>query len=120
MFIAQQVALNATISQGAVAFGANDLWPSSDVSLRMARMHYIPEWAKEAGKKRTEITAELHVDKSNVSRWFKQGVIPDKDNLKPLAKFLGAPEPAALFVHPREYKILLEIRALSGNKDTAA
>ncbi len=82
-------------------------------------MHYIPEWAEQAGKAQAALVRETGVDKSNVSRWFK-GVIPEQKHLRAVAKAVGAPEPAALFVHPAEYKILQEIRALSQRSTPAA
>lgn len=85
----------------------------------MGRMHYIPEWAKQAGKAQAALVRETGVDKSNVSRWFR-GVIPDREHLIAVAEALGAPEPAALFVHPAEYKILQEIRALNQRANPAA
>jgi hypothetical protein len=118
--MAQQVASNATACQAHVAFGANDATAALWLTLRMARTHYIPEWAHGAGKKQADIVKELEADKAIVSRWFREGIIPSKKYLAPLAKFLGAPEPAALFVHPEEYKILVEIRALASRKAPAA
>jgi transcriptional regulator with XRE-family HTH domain len=85
----------------------------------MERMHYIPEWARQASKVQADLVRATGVDKSNVSRWFK-GVIPDRDHLIAVAKAVSAPEPAALFVHPAEYKILQEIRALNQRSTPAA
>jgi transcriptional regulator with XRE-family HTH domain len=85
----------------------------------MARMHYIPEWAKQAGKSQADLVRATDVDKSNVSRWFK-GVIPDGKHLIAVAEAVEAPEPAALFVHPAEYRILQEIRTLAQRAEPAA
>lgn len=117
--MAQQVARNATRCQDEVARGANDHVEPVWLTLRMGRTHYIPEWAKEAGKIQADIVKKLGVDKANVSRWF-DGVVPSNKYLAPLAELLGAPEPAALFVDPEEYKIILEIRALARRTSPAA
>lgn len=115
----EEVAPNATSCQASGACGANDLGDRPWHALRMARFHYIPEWAKEAGKKQTHLANAVGVDKSNVSRWYR-GVIPERPQLAAIAKTVGAPEPAALFVHPSEYKILQEIRSLREKMTPAA
>jgi len=119
LLITQHVARNATLCQDRVAFGANDLPGSPWQVLGMGKFHYIPEWAHQADKIQADIVEATGADKANVSRWW-DGVIPTNKYLELLAPVLGAPEPAALFVHPAEYKILVEIRALTVRSDTAA
>ena len=86
----------------------------------MERMHYIPEWAEQAGKTQADLVRATGADKSNVSRWFNSGVIPHQKHLSALAAAVNAPAPAALFVDPAEYKILQEVRALSRRAAPAA
>jgi transcriptional regulator with XRE-family HTH domain len=94
-----------------VDFCANDVPPPPGLALRMARpariheqeqphrFHYIVEWADHRRLKQADITRELGVDKSTVSRWFK-GALPSEMHLIALAGLFAADEPAALFRDP--------------------
>lgn len=64
------------------------------------RLHFLIEWAELRSLTQADISRELDVDKSSVSRWFA-GSVPTEKHLFPLAGLLGfEDEPAALFRHP--------------------
>lgn len=116
LLITQQVARNATICQDQVAFRLNDRPSAYGLWLRMAKprassrqKHHIPDWAREADKSQAQIGAKTGANKGTVSRWFA-GVIPSDKYIAPLAKFLNAPEPKALFHDPQEYRWLQSFR----------
>lgn len=66
------------------------------------RIHYIPEWATLRSMRQADIVkafpADMNVNKSTVSRWFK-GSLPEKRHLEGLGEIFGI-EPASLFRHP--------------------
>jgi transcriptional regulator with XRE-family HTH domain len=64
------------------------------------RRHFLPEWAVARGLSQADISRELEVEKSTVSRWFG-GVIPDDRNLDRLVGLLHI-EVLDLFRHPDE------------------
>lgn len=64
------------------------------------RLHFIEEWAKRRGfKKAAHLAAELDVDKSQVSRWYK-GQIPRDDMLDRIAAAFQLDDVRSLFRHP--------------------
>lgn len=72
------------------------------------RIHYIPEWAARRNLKQADIASELGVDKSSVSRWFKN-TLPEEAHLEALRGLLGAEQIGDLFRSPEEdwmYRLL--------------
>ena len=63
--------------------------------------HYIAEWAERRGLKQSDIVAEMNVDKSTVSRWFK-GHVPLEKHLIVLVDVLSLDGIPDLFRHPDE------------------
>lgn len=114
--VGADVAYNATICQDLVGPDANDLRPKLWLTSRamgqrktQRRVHHIPEWAAKKPLRQADICRELGADKATVSRWFG-GVIPSDEYLPGLAALLGAPDVAALFVHPEEHRVLEMLR----------
>ena len=62
------------------------------------RLHFIVEWAERRQLTQADISRELEVDKSSVSRWFA-GTLPAEKHLLALAALLQIDVPA-LFRHP--------------------
>lgn len=65
------------------------------------RTHYIAEWAERRGLKQADLSEELRVDKSTVSRWFA-GNIPSEKYLLGLVDVLSLDSVPDLFRHPDE------------------
>jgi hypothetical protein len=63
-----------------------------------SRLHYIVEWAEHRRLIQADISHELDVDKSSVSRWFA-GKLPAEKHLLALAALFQVEVPA-LFRHP--------------------
>lgn len=97
-----------------VAPGANDAADDLCAKLHMSpidrihagktptRRHYIGEWAKKRGVKKADIARAVGADKSLVTRWINESIIPGEAYLEALAAYLEAGEVAALFRHPDE------------------
>jgi transcriptional regulator with XRE-family HTH domain len=62
------------------------------------RPHYLREWMDAKGLRAVDLSEELNLDKSLISRWLK-GSTPTAENQKILASFFGC-EPEGLFRHP--------------------
>jgi transcriptional regulator with XRE-family HTH domain len=80
---------------------------ASGVSMR--RFHYIPEWAQERGLRQADVVREVSADKGTVSRWW-DGIIPGEDYLLALTQLFRADEPAALFRHPDDERMVQLLR----------
>lgn len=72
----------------------HELYPSKQPK----RPHHIVDWAEKFGLSQAEISDELGVDKSMVSRWFS-GSTPQVENQKKLAALFHT-DPEGLFRHP--------------------
>lgn len=100
------------LSSAYVAFGLNDEEAHPWLPLHMPRptsihagkqpnrLHYIVEWAERRQLTQADISRELGVDKSSVSRWFA-GKIPAEKHLVALAALLIV-DVADLFRDPDE------------------
>ena len=98
------------LSSTCVAFGFNDAGTLAWLPLRMPRptsihagkqpqrLHFIVEWAERRHLTQADISRELEVDKSSVSRWFA-GTLPAEKHLLALAALLRIDVPG-LFRHP--------------------
>lgn len=64
------------------------------------RAHYIPEWAEKRGLRQKDFVKELGISKSMASRWFKEGVFPERENLERIAHLLQLDDPGMLLRHP--------------------
>jgi transcriptional regulator with XRE-family HTH domain len=65
------------------------------------RRHYIAEWAERYGVKKAEIARKTGADKSLVSKWFNDSVLPGEKYLDMLAEIFDT-ERDSLFRHPDE------------------
>jgi transcriptional regulator with XRE-family HTH domain len=63
------------------------------------RRHFLPERAEQRGLSQADLSRELEVEKSTVSRWFA-GTIPDNHNLDKLVSILQLEDTSDLFRHP--------------------
>jgi transcriptional regulator with XRE-family HTH domain len=120
----RNVAHIATIVNGEVAYGLNDLAAGPWQQLHMARIskihqgktppriHYIAEWAEKRGRKQVDFVAATGADTGTVSRWFA-GRLPEQPYLLKIAEFLAVEEPNDLFRDPDDnwFKRMFEGRS---------
>ncbi|MFQ5677379.1 MAG: helix-turn-helix domain-containing protein [bacterium] len=65
------------------------------------RIHFIGEWMEKRGLKPADVTEATGADKSLISRWIKDGVVPQRHYLVQLADLFFT-DVNGLFRHPDE------------------
>jgi len=72
------------------------------------RPHFLREWMDSKELRAVDLSEELNIDKSIISRWLA-GATPSADKQRILADFFGC-EPEGLFRHPDEDWMARELR----------